>query len=112
MAKPLRLCDRREQLPEFLESCVKDSGATTAEAFVLGPHLGPISIQNPMLVPDEDLSELKKWFGFYGRAFRLSQYTNEPHPQTNMEPGLAELLTDVAEFVQWRLRAYGVAKPF
>jgi len=101
-----------QQLPKFLETCVTDAGAASAEAFVLGPHLGAISIKHPMLVPDADLAELKKWFGFYSRTFRLGQYTNEPHPQTNMEPKLAELITDVAEFVQWRLRAYGVWKPF
>jgi hypothetical protein len=100
------------QLPEFLNACVKDSGATSAEAFVVGPDLGPVALQNPMLVPDVDLEELKKWFGFYSRAFSLRQHTDEPHPQTNLQKKLAELITEVAEFVQWRLRAHGVKKPF
>jgi hypothetical protein len=109
-----------KQLPEFLNACVKDSGATSAEAFVLGPDLGPVSLRNPMLIPDVDLEDLKKWFGFYSRAFRLRQYTDDPHPQTTLQKKSAELITEVAdelitevaEFVASRLRGHGVKKPF
>ena len=100
------------ELPEFLNACVKDSGAASAEEFVLGPDLAGVSLRNPMLIPDADLDDLKKWFGFYGRAFRLRHYADEPHPQITLQNQSAELITEVAEFVATRLRAHGVKKPF
>jgi hypothetical protein len=101
-----------QQLPEFLNACMKDAGVDSPEAFVLGPDLGPVALRNPMLIPDADLEELKTWFGFYRRSFRIRQYTDEPHPQTTLQKKLVELIPEVAEFVASRFRAYGVKKPF
>jgi hypothetical protein len=101
-----------KQLPELLNACIKDAGVDSPETFVLGPDLGPVALRNPMLVPDADLEELKKWFGFYSQAFRIRQYTDDPHPQTTLQTKLVELIPEVAEFVASRLRAHGVKKPF
>jgi hypothetical protein len=100
------------ELPEFLDLCVKESEAASAEAFVLGPHLGPIAVKNPVLVPATDLAELSEWFGFYGRAFRLRQFLDESHPHATLVKTSAVLIKEVAAFVTWRLRAYGVKKPY
>jgi hypothetical protein len=101
-----------KELPKFLDGCVKDAGAASAEEFVLGPDLASVALRNPMLIPDAALNDLKKWFGFYGRAFDLRQFTDESHPQTTLQKQSAELITDVAEFVASRFRAHGIRKPF
>jgi hypothetical protein len=101
-----------KQLPELLNACMKDAGMDSPETFVLGPDLGPVALRNPMLIPDADLEELKKWFGFYSRAFRILEYTDDPHPQTTLKKTLVELIPEAAEFVASRLRAHGVKKPF
>jgi hypothetical protein len=104
--------DAPKQLPEFLKLCVDTAGVATAEEFVLGPDLAAVATRNPMLLPDTDLEDLKKWFAFHGRAFSLRQYADEPHPQTHLEVETAELITEVARFVSSKLRAHGVKKPF
>jgi hypothetical protein len=100
------------ELLEFLALCVKDSGASSAEVFVLGADIGPLALRNPLLIPDSDRDELRKWHGFYSRAFRLRQYTDDLNSRATQEKETAELVKDVAGFIQWRLRAHGVKKPF
>jgi hypothetical protein len=101
-----------KELSGFLNSCVKESGATSPEAFVLGADLGAVALRNPLLLPEADLAELRKFFGFYGRAFLVRQFVDEPHPQTNLQKKSAELVTEVALFVAARFRAHGIGKPF
>ena len=100
------------QLPEFLDMCVTESKAQSAETFVLGPDLGKVATKSPMLLATEDRDELSKWFGFYGRAFGLRRYIDDPHPQTELKKNTGELVNEIAGFVIWRFRAHGVPRPF